>query len=246
MTNISEHYTATVHKNLKPLFGNWEPSKPLALGDYGIIEGYTFNYLGNIKDLNIQIAERKINNKTQKNFSSDNSTEVIFHGKGQKYVNAAVEINFKSANSVFFNASGCEYVQIEDLTRLGKTVMNLYKSGRWNKSWAIVTEIINSESSTILISNGISSSIILEASTTEEFINLADVSVKLSINSQKNIGYQTLTEGGMTPLFGLSKLLKPFLQDRVFKPFTLSRETEESIGDNENIESLFFGLVQID
>lgn len=58
MASIVEIYTGAVRANLKPLFANWEPGKPVELGDYGILSGDAFIHIGNIKDLGMRFGVR--------------------------------------------------------------------------------------------------------------------------------------------------------------------------------------------
>jgi hypothetical protein len=53
---------------------------------------------------------------------------------------------------------------------------------------------------------GSNGSILLEASGDVPHVDLADLDTRLSVTSEKNIGYRAITEGGMTPLFALSRI----------------------------------------
>jgi hypothetical protein len=65
---------------------------------------------------------------------------------------------------------------------------------------------MHAASTTIVISSGRNGEFLLEAAADVPKVDLADVSAKLVIKNQQNIGYGVATEGGMTPLFGLSCL----------------------------------------
>ena len=104
MGSIAALYTEAVHANLKPLYANWEPGRPIQLGDYGLVKGRSFVHLGNVRDLDIAFSERSDTKPDWKSFSSKGTTEVTLHAKGQSYAKAVLEITFGSENGVFFNA----------------------------------------------------------------------------------------------------------------------------------------------
>ena len=246
MATIQEVYTTTIHKNLKPFFANWEPGRPVELGDYGLIEGYSFTFLGNVKDMNIMFESRVNTRSDRKTFTSDSSTEVNMHAKSDKYLKATLEINFKSADAVFFNASECLYSMIADKPALGRSIMELHTRGNCNYSWAIITDVIKAGATTVAISSGASSSLVLEASETEE-INLADASAKLAVVSQKNVGFQVVGQAGLTPLIGLCKIQKPWIFGKEFNPFSLSRTDQEILDEPVRegaIDQFFFAELQ--
>jgi hypothetical protein len=257
MSSIAEIYTETVYDNLKPLYANWEPGRPIELGDFGVMRDRTFIYLGNIRDLGIKISERSDPASDNKFFASEGTTEVKFHAKGSVpvggvvNVKAALEVSFSSKEAVFFNAAGCNYTMITDKVSLGRAVMDRYKENKWEREWAVVTDLVKAGATTVAVSGGSTASIVFEATGDVERINLADASVGLTIKTANNIGYQVVAENGLSPLFGLCQIQSAFLWwDKKFKPLSFAfadhrlidaLEVSPRVKTEESDDALFFG-----
>lgn len=257
MNSIVKIYTDAVYENLKPLYANWEPSKPIQLGDFGILNDRTFIFLGNIGDVGLTFTERADTNKDQKFFASQDSVEVKFNAKGSiplsGVVNAkaSLEVNFSNQQAVFFNAADCAYSMIANKVVLGKAVMAKYENGEWQREWVLVTDVIKAGATTLAISGGHSASIVFEATGDVERINLADASLGLAVKSASNVGYQVVAEKGLIPLLGLCKIQSSFLwfNDK-FKPLTKSSmvlynlENSSQVQTEGSNEELYFGQLK--
>lgn len=259
MSAIVEVYTSAVHENLKPLFANWEPGRPLELGDYGSRVGEVFIHIGNIKDLGIAFDVREDPTTDQKYFSSEGSTEIKLNTKGAATASnalnakATLEINFSSKEAVFFNAAECRFSMIKDKAAIGKEVMKLYKAGDWDRSWAVVTDIVSAGATTIAVSGADKASITFEASVDVEKINLADAKIGLNVASQNNVGYVVDAKNGLIPLMGLSQIQSTFLWfggkykplSATYSPKMLSTmRNSPSFKTEESAEDLYFGQLK--
>lgn len=259
MSKIAKIYTKAIRRNMKPLFANWEPGRPLELGDFGIIADNTFVYIGNIKDEGMTFDVRKDETKDRKSFSSEGSTEIQLYAKGSTTVHgavnakAALEIAFTSEDAVFFNAAECTYDMIRNKAALGREIMKRKKDGSWKRKWVIVTDIVKAGSTTILVSGGKSSSVSLEAKGDVEKIDLADASLGLSVKRVRNVGYEVIAEEGMTPLLGLSGIRRrfPFIRSR-FKSYNVelyssgmidAMNVSEDIETEGDADDLYFGQI---
>ncbi len=71
---------------------------------------------------------------------------------------------------------------IKDTTAIGNQVLELYKEGKWNKHWAIITELVKADSATVLISNSANGKIELKANANVNApsIDIADAEFKFS------------------------------------------------------------------
>jgi hypothetical protein len=56
MRDVANAYTTVVYENLHPLYANWKPSQPVRLGDYGLLSGRLFVYVGNIRSHGIKFV----------------------------------------------------------------------------------------------------------------------------------------------------------------------------------------------
>lgn len=268
---ISEIYTKSIYDNLKPLYANWDPRKPVQLGDFGVMRDCTFIYLGNISQFSkdfpqLKFTERSSPTTDHKSFSSKGTTEVKFNAKGSVSVGGVVnvkptlEVNFSSEESTFFNAAECQYSMIADKVSLSNTIMDMYhkrdgEKRKWEREWAVVTDLVKAGSTTIAISGGSSASIVFETTGDVESINLADASIGLSIKHSTNIGYQVVAEQGLVPLIGLCKIQSLFLWEGAeFSPLVRFYGSSERIIDalenssliqtEESEHAVFFGQLK--
>ncbi len=261
MSSIVKIYTDEVYDNLKPLYAQWEPGKPVQLGDFGILRDRTFIQLGNIQqDLGLTFTKRSDNTKDHKFFASQGSVDLKFNAKGSVPVsgllsaNASLEIAFSNKKAVFFSAADCEYVMIEDKVGLGKQIMTQYEKRKWEREWVVVSDLIKAGATTIAVSGGQSASIVLEAGGDVERISLADASLGLTVKTASNIAYQVIAEKGLIPLLGLCKIQSSFLWfNEQFRPliswfgdFRTVETLENSplVQTEESKEALYFGQLK--
>ncbi|MFZ2632066.1 MAG: hypothetical protein WA081_09405 [Desulfosalsimonadaceae bacterium] len=259
MSAIVEIYTEAVRENLKPLFANWEPGKPVELGDYGTLAGEAFIHIGNIKDLGMGFDVREDDTPDRKYFSSEGSTEIKLNMKGAATLSGAInakatlEINFGSKEAVFFNAAECRFSMIRDKAAVGKEIMKRCKAHDWDRDWALVTDLVRSGATTIAISGADHASVIFEASGNVDKINLSDASVGLNVANQKNVGYIVDAQKGLIPLIGLSKIQPTFLWfGDTYKPLCAAysprmlsvMRNSPHIQTEESPEDLYFGQLK--
>ena len=212
MADMWDTYVTDLHDNFKSLYANWPPNVPVRLGDFGTLSSKILHVKGNIADIfGIKFKERPgTAERAQYSYRSAESTEVTFKAQGQGgtggvSVNASVGISFSSKNAVFFNAAACEHRSIEDEISLGKEVMQLFETERWDDDWVIVTRLISSAATTIAIAASASASITFEADANVPKVDLANAGIKLSTSHEKNIGFSVATDA-LVPLLGYSKI----------------------------------------
>jgi len=262
MSKIANLYADEIKKHFKILYANWEPGGPLELGNYGFMDGNVFIPQGKLQDdfpefngNTIQIMQDPT--KDQKEFKSEEGIEVILSAKGSvnpqgvSLTKALLEIKFSKKNSVYFNASGCTTTRIGNKAQVGDILKKLYKNDKWKKEYCVVTDLVKAEKAIVTISQSDNSAISFEAdSPAVEKINLADASIKLSLSSEKNIGYKVPADEGVILLMGLCKIKNPFLWwGGGFKPQPLKMtesmmykmENAPGIKTEESADELIFG-----
>jgi len=205
---IGKVYTQEVHNNLAPLYANWDPGKRVDIGDYGTIEGASFNYIGKVASKGIQFSVLPSTGETQREFMSKSggSFEVFAQGQarpgGVVAANAGVDIQFTSQDSVFFNAGGCTYEMVEDKDALGRAILDLVRQKKWDKHWVVLTDRVRAGATTIAMSASSSAGVTLQAAANLPTIDLASGSLKLTASRTKDVAYTIVTESNLTPLIG--------------------------------------------
>lgn len=216
---LAKVYANAVKKNQKILYGVWEPGFPVQLGDYGVMKGNIFTQLGNISEFeelkNFKLKIRKDETKDEKFFTSQKGVQFTLTPKGEVPIEgvelkASIEVKFSKKNCVFFNAAECTFESIENKYQLGQELLKL-GNGRWKKKFVVVTDRVIAKRALVLISTSSDFSIKLDAKADIDEIDLASASLGFTLNNQKSSGYKVITEEGIIPLIGLSKIKSPFL-----------------------------------
>ncbi|MDC6365743.1 MULTISPECIES: hypothetical protein [Flavobacteriaceae] len=263
--SIAKVYANTVKRNQRILYGVWEPGFPVQLGDYGVMKGNIFTQLGNISEFeelkNFGLKIRKDDTQDEKTFTSKKGVQFELGSKADATVNgiegnASIEIKFSKENAVFFNGAECVFELIENKYQLGQELLKIHKKSkeRWRKEFVVVTDRVLTKRALILVSTSSDFSIKLEADAEVPVIDLAEASLGLKISKQQSTGYKVITEEGITPLIGLSKIKKPFLfMDKEFKPmmraYTVAMEeviADYKYGNKINDEELHFAQLTDD
>lgn len=222
MAAISTLYTNAVFSNLRPMFGNWEPSAPLAIGDYGYLVGQRFERMGNIDRFGLRPKVQETGTADHKQFTSDQGVSVKLGAAAQASaggVNGSgkVEISFSDSGGVFFNAAGCNYSSVADKHGLGE---QLKKLDGWDREWAVVTDVVQAGSTIIAISEAGGAKFVVEAKAADKQLNLADASLGFNISLEDKVGYSLVSQKPMPLLFGLCRLQYKLLQGTQFRAFS--------------------------
>jgi hypothetical protein len=211
MVSLAESYTQEILHELKR-FATWEPGLPLRLGDYGLLNGSLFSRKGNLADLGVTFRRRN-DPAAKRVFYTSRESEQVEVGAGAAAdvgplanAKAALKISFGRENAILFNAAGVAYESVEDGLDLQRKLLSLLQPGPWDPRWSVVTELMHSGSTTVVVSSGSNAAFVLEAEADVPKVDLADVTARLVIKSERNIGFGVATADGMTPLFGLSRI----------------------------------------
>jgi|GEM_PF-615036 len=254
MSKMAHLYSDEVKKNFEVLYANWEPGGPVELGDYGFMNGNIFIPHGKLKNDFTEFDGEMIQYSTDttkdlKEFKSDGGVEVNLVPKGSVNMNgiavvkACLDIRFSKTDSVYFHAANCTTTRISNKAKIGEVLKQLYKEGKWDNDYYVVTDLVQAGRTIIAISQDKNSGISFEAdSPLIEKINMSDAAIKLNISSEKSIGYKVDAAEGLAILLGLCKLRKTFFGGNVsFKGSGLKMtESQQSIieKDEENDEDM--------
>ncbi len=246
MSSLANIYTDAIKNNLKPLFGNWEPTKPIRLGDYGYLDKGLFLPIGNIvKDYGLKFKSIKTKGDSNKSFYSQDgvsiavSPEVMPDADKTLPLKAKLEISFAKENCIYFNAEGCGYENIGDIFTLGTEILKLHEIGKWNKDYVVVTDRIQASVCLIVIS-GSNKAFISFESKIEHKPNIASIGGNLNIVKQQDIGYLVNSSSNIVPLMALAKLQSkfPLWSGSEFRQHYVSPDSESNSNSNLDINEL--------
>lgn len=247
-------------RELKKQFGylaTWFPGTPIALGDIGVFKRNEFTKISNLSDFGISFDIEQDSTKSDMEYSSRGGVSVMTKASGTAAIegstlgeiDAGITVKFSKEKAIFFKANGTTSPNIKNQIKLGEEVIELFKSGRWNKDWAVVTELVNVESATVLISNSSDGKIELKAKSKVAAVSLdiADANLGLEIKFFKDLSTRIVAQESLTPLFKASKVKGRWFLPPVFRANSLQEidlmTPEEA---KKNSESIYFGEVELE
>lgn len=209
-------------RELRDAFGywaNWLPGTPLALGDVGLLKGNVFTRISNLQELGIAFDVQQDPTKSEIEYSSEGAISITTKASGTVApqgsalgeVDAGITVKFSKENAVYIKANGTSSPSIIDQISLGKTLIEHYKQGKWDMNWVVVTEVMNAESATVLISSSSDSKIEVKAKGKVEAakLDIADAGLGFELMFSKDLSTRIITQA-LVPLFRAAKIKRKF------------------------------------
>lgn len=222
MGSTSIRYCQTIHNQFSGFYAAWPPNAALTLGDFGYVRDGVFDRKSNLSTCGLKWKTRP--GRGQATYSlttgSGTSMRVLARGEigpgGVPVAKAQADVSFSASDSVFFNAAGCTVDEIEDQVGLGNQLLQMFAQRQWNDDWYIVTRIVQATSSTIAVSQSAGASLRLEAKGDDARLDLADARLGLVATHIDQVTNLFVSEDGLTPLIGLSRVRRRILKGPVF------------------------------
>ncbi|MFD0861164.1 hypothetical protein ACFQ1M_03005 [Sungkyunkwania multivorans] len=219
-------YTLEMYRQFRYL-ATWLPGTPLELGDIGILRGKEFTKIGNLSEHGISFEIEPDDTPADLEFSSKGSVSIITKlsgtatptGSTLSEADAGISVSFSKENAILFKANKTKTPAIKNQVALGKKVLELYKEGKWNKDWAVITELINAESGSVIISSSKEGKIDLKVNGElgSKQLDIADAELNFGLSFSKDLSTKMIAQRGITPLFKVSKVRSHLLMKPIFK-----------------------------
>lgn len=257
MKGPQEQYT----DDLKRKFGyyaTWHPGVPLLIGDIGVVKDNVFTRIASLEDYEIKFEVREDDTPEDMEYSSQGSVSVTTklsgtvspQGSTLTQVDAGLIVEFSKESSILFKANQTRTNLIKNTTAVGDQILDLYRNGKWNKHWVVITELVKAESATVLISNNSQGKIELKANANinSTRLDIADAKFEFGALFSRGLETKIIGQSGLTPLFKLKGIktrifLPPIFKERGIKAFDLlTAETAK----NEHKEDIYFGYISED
>lgn len=254
MASAQKQYSDEMKKKFG-YYATWNPGYPLELGDYGILKDNVFTRLSNIKDLGVEFDVRPDSSKVDLEHNSYGSVQVTTKlsgvgapvGSTLTELDAGIIVEFSRENSVLFKANNTTSPSIGDSNKVGIEIVNLYKEGKWNPNWVVITELINAESATILISNSSNSKIELRATANIDTpsIDIASADFKFSTQLSRGLATKIIAKEGIKPLFKVMGMKTRIVGPPIFKLANLNSFDllTPATAKNNFIDDIYFGYI---
>ncbi|PRY16400.1 hypothetical protein CLV24_101245 [Pontibacter ummariensis] len=194
----------------------WEPTRQIILGSVGVFKKNIFTRLSELKDFGIGFEMESDQQPGILEYSSPNgfaiTTKVAdaspIPGSSIPQDKAGLIIDFSRDNTIIFRANGASTPTIRDLSHVQSEVIRLYKEGKWDKNWSVVTEAVYADRCTLLISTHRNAKAELVASGNFDLsdIDLANEIFHSNQHSFRGLVVNLVARQSISPLFKLMKL----------------------------------------
>ena len=223
MSNPYQFYLEQIHAKTG-FRATWDPGRPLKLGQIGKLDpSGVFIVYSNLEDEGIPIQINPAGPASDLDYTSHESVSVTAKlsgtlpaaGSAFGHADAGFSFEFRNADSIVFQASGCRTFQITNTAEIEAAVLKKYNRGHWEKDWLIIAQVIEAASATILIANSENAVLELKANAKAmaAAIKLTDASLRLVLAREQGSILKFITQSGLTPLYRLMGIKTPFLGD---------------------------------
>ena len=234
LKGVNARYT----KELRERFGysaTWFPTLAVSPGDVGRMDGYQFERLCGLADLDVPFAVRVGKAKGTIKYASSEGVEVSVGGSASAATvplvtaGASVSITFSREGAIWFQAEDCVPDAIEDLFALETAILARHAAGEWDDDLVVVTEVIRAARGTVIISGANQGGIDLHVDGPAAG---AVAAAGMRIVRSRNIATQVVGHGDLTPLFrakGIKRSLirRPALETRLDGSSAAGRTTQQ-------------------
>lgn len=212
MSTIMQNYLQQVQKNLG-YRATWEPHRPMKVGTYGKIHQGIFSAYGHIDDLNIVHSVDKLKTSNQLTYKSEEKGSYTLKAKGEinplfqkiSTDEAGLLIIFKKDNSIVFKIQDITYFTLQNKAEIAEILNKLSLVNQWDASYLMITETLQSEKTSILLSKKKNSEVEIKYENGGN-TGIVDINFFGEIIRSKGMSLQFTTSSNSTPLFKLSRL----------------------------------------
>jgi hypothetical protein len=225
MPTAEDGYTESMFEQFGYL-ATWLPNTPLALGSIGVLQGRTFVPKSSIHSFGVEFsASNGEQNGTSLQFQSSKDIKVDVKLAGSVSASvptlpagqAGAAVSFGAGSGVVFSARGVRIRRISDVIALEAALWDLWDRYLWDKDWVVITELVEAERASVLVSEGGYGRIELGVSGEAQAgpLDIGDLSGELSVVSSYGMHTQLVSERGLTPLFRAIRIKKSLFGAKV-------------------------------
>ena len=242
MGNVHQYYL----KHIADKTGyraTWEPNKPLTLGAIVKINKGVFAILSSLEKEGIPFEVLEDSSEGTLDYSSSETVQIGIKAAGQipaagsvlSAADAGFSIDFGSDKSILFQADKTKTHQINNIASIEREVIKRVGEGRWDKNWLIVTELLEADTATIIVSFSTNSKIEIKANANvgASQLKLTDASLELSVVSEKGSLFKAVASKGITPLYRVMGYHHPLFGKGQLKTRSLEGPPAEQFGVQE-------------
>lgn len=248
MATIGEIYTKEIYREFG-YFVTWLPSLQIKLGDVGVLKGNQFTKITTLKEQKIPFKIDEHHSEIDLNYSSKGGVSISTKLEGVlpistsvlKQEDTGVILNFSKENAILFKVNSAVEKTISNRLKIGEEVIRHYKENSWEKNWVVITELVQAESASILISKSAKGKIELKTRLESTPSDIFKLDSEMQLVFHQDIALKILANKGLTPLFKTMKLKGGFPFKARFTAKAMNFEKNKFLStENLSFESCSF------
>ena len=206
---------------------NWLPDKPMNIGDIGKLSDGIFTLYTTLEQQGIPLRIREGSSSLSLDYTTNDSvkisngldTSVSAAGLPLAKGKLKYQVDFQKSEGVLFQISDSKKVIIENLSEIENQILEKYKKSVWDLGWVVVTEIVRTDSATIIINTGGSNTLEFEVGgdVGVKSINLADTSLNLKLVRESGSSTKIIAQTNLTPLYVTKGISDPLFGKTKFR-----------------------------
>lgn len=227
--SIVEDYTGAVYKE-QGFYAAYPPYAPISLGDFGLVQGRCFRYIGNIGRLSTPIPVHedgaRLDPARYRHEFKVKQARAIKLGAGARFeeviaAKASLAVEFASGFGAYVALAGATVRTISNLDAVGAALCRRAELSRdqrdyWDAGrYSVVTQLIHAEKAVVVMSAGGRTKIVLEAKGDVPNVDLTDVRASFRLvyddTSEQQFYPQDEAPQRVTPFMWLMKVDTGFL-----------------------------------
>ncbi len=214
----------TYLQQLKNKFGyraTWEPNLPLKVGYVGKLHKGAFQRYTSLEEEGIPITIDSSSGDGTMSYSSEGGVSIMAKGAADVKppqaaalgdAEAGFIVSFSSENAVVFKANNTTIHSIGNLKDVEKAVIEKANQRDWDPNYVIVTQVIEADSATVIISNAKDAKMEIKANgdLSAGDLDIANADAGLEVVAKRKIATEIIGRSGLQPLYKVMGIKKKF------------------------------------
>ena len=206
---------------------NWLPDKVLNVGDVGKLEDGLFTLYTTLEQQGLPVSVSETKSSMNLNYTSNESvkisngymTEAVAAGFSEAPDKRICNVEFNKPDGVVFQISDYTALSMDNLKDVEDLILEKYKKGIWDLGWGVITEVVRTDSATIIINTGGSNKLEFEMNENADLKseNLADTGLGLQLLNETGTSTKFIAKDNLTPLYVVKGISDPLYGKSKFR-----------------------------
>lgn len=191
----------------------WPLNQRIQLGDIGYLEGNIFHRRDHLANWRIDSAPRRSDKPDDREATFDYATEGAIDttiGASEAGTAGKIELGFKIESALYVRIRKSFVRELDRIDEVGTQILELARTGAWDQDNVVVTEVVEADDVTILVSGAANAKASLG-------LGLEPLGVAALASMSGSFALRAVGERGLTPLFRVRGVRRRFLRGAAFR-----------------------------